>query len=175
MCINRNYRIRHKILKSLQEKLNLIGNNEYLNIEEIELSLNEVSRNTGISELKIGENTDFLSEINEINQEWINGERRMSITRKGTISYFNKNHINNGKKEFWNNAYDIVKTISAIILLCIALITFINNIIDTRQNKNEINKLKTELEQVKIKIKKENIIGAENQLKKQGETEKPIK
>jgi len=149
MCINEKYRIRHKILDALQSKLSQFDEKEKVTEEQIELSLEEISQYSKVPTDKIQKNTDFLSQIGEINSHWIKGKLKFVIVKNGTISYYDKKHIREGRKEFWNNTYDIVKTISAVILVGIAIITFIINIIDTRQNKKDINDIKSELLQIK--------------------------
>lgn len=152
--IKEKYSIRHKILKALQEKLSKFESKQHLNQSEIELSLHELSSKTKLVEKKIIEQTDYLVSKEEINSEWDNRELNFCIIREGTISFFDKKYLEEGKKEFWNNNYDIIKTFSAVIILIIAVVTFIFNIVDTRKNKSDIEKMKIELNDIKAINKK---------------------
>lgn len=147
MFIEEKYKIRHKILEALQTRNSQLKGNGNPQIEEIELTLEEMSDQLNIPIESIHKNTGYLSEIGEIYLNRDKDQLKFCITKKGIISFYDKTHIIKGRKEFWNNTYDIVKTISAIIFLIIALFTVILNIIDTRQNKREIDSLKNDLYQ----------------------------
>lgn len=149
MYIKQKYLIRHKILEALQNKLSEFDHKKNINANQIELSIEDISHWTKIPISKIRENIEYLYEKNEIYLHWIKGNILLKIIRNGTISYFDKKHIQEGKKVFWSNIYERFKTISTIILVIIALVTFLFNIIDTRKNKNEIEKIKQEINQIK--------------------------
>jgi hypothetical protein len=149
MFIKRKYLVRHKILETLQERLSQFDGQEHLNIEKVELTLQELSRASDLIEKEILEQIDFLNEIQELDCNWRQGVQNFLVLKKGTIAYFDRKYLYEGRKEFWNDTYDIIKTVSAVMLLVIAVITFVMNLIDTRQNKKDINNLKTELKQLK--------------------------
>jgi hypothetical protein len=145
MLIKRKYLVRHKILETLQERLSQFDGQEDLNIEEIELTLQELSHASHVSEKEILEQTDFLNEIEEIDCYWKQRVQYFLILKKGTIAYFERKYLNEGRKEFWNDTYDIIKTVSAVMLLVIAVFTFFMNLIDIRKNNKDIEKIKIEL------------------------------
>ena len=65
-----------------------------------------------------------------------------------TWTIFEKKFLTEGRKEFRNSFDQKLKIISTIILLIIAITTFIINIIQTQNNKKEIENLKFELQKV---------------------------
>lgn len=149
MLIKRKYLVRHKILETLQERLSQFDGQEHLSIEKIELTLQELSSASHFSEKQILEQIDFLNEIQELDCNWRQGVQYFLVLKKGTIAYFDRKYLYEGRKEFWNDTYDIIKTVSAVMLLVIAVITFVMNLIDTRRNKKDIDNLKIEFKHLK--------------------------
>lgn len=74
-----------------------------------------------------------------------------AILSHGSHSYRDNKYIRDGYKEFFNYIYDIAKTFSVIVLLLIAVWTFFKNIYQTESNKQDIEQLRKELQQIKDK------------------------
>lgn len=149
MFIKQKYIIRHKILEVLQNKMPSFDEKE-IKREQIELSLEEISKILGFSIENIYKNIDHLSEAEEINFFWINNNKlKCAIARKGTLSVYDRKYINEGRKEFWNNTFDVIKNVSTILILIIAIVTFIINTCATTQNSKDIKIIKTEINNFK--------------------------
>jgi len=145
MPMKKKHLVRQKILESLQSKLSIYDGQEHLG--NIELTLKELANVSNLTEEQVLQQVDYLSEIQEINISWSQGVQSFIILKNGTISFFDKKHLYKGRKEFWNDTYDVIKTLSAAILLIIAVTTFVMNIFDTRQNRKDIETIKAELQQ----------------------------
>jgi hypothetical protein len=145
MFIKTKYINRHKILGTLYNKYSQDYSPNIIDIKEISLTFGELVTHSKLAEYQVQEQIDFLCDANEISSNEENFTDYYSIPRKGIISYKDEKYLYTGRKEFWNDTYDIVKTISTIILLIIGLATFVLNLIETKQNKNEINNIKMEL------------------------------
>jgi len=148
MFINKKYRNRHLFLKTLQLYFEKNDRPDQHTFEEVSLTFSKLVELSNLTEKEIYEEMDYLEKEGEINIEQTEHFSTFYfISRNGTIAYYDKKYLNLGKKEFLNDTYDILKNISAIILLVIAVITFIINFLDTRKNKKEI-------EQIKVKVEK---------------------
>jgi hypothetical protein len=147
--MKKKYLIRHKILQTLQEKLSEFDGKQKVQSDEIELSTKEISLKANLSEKDILAQIDYLSSRDEIHLERDKGVVNLYITRQGTVSFSDKSYLEEGKKEFWNSNYDVLKTVSTVILLLIALITFAINIFNTKKNKSEIEKMQIQIDNIR--------------------------
>jgi hypothetical protein len=149
MFINKKYRNRHLFLKTLQLYFEENDRPDLYTFEEISLTFPKLVELSNLTEKEIYGQIDYLEKEGEINIEHTEHFSTFYfISRNGTIAYYDKKYLNLGKKEFLNDAYDILKNISAIILLVIAIISFIINFLDTRKNKKEIEQIKVKLEKL---------------------------
>lgn len=148
MLIKNKYRRRHRLLKIFYNKF-FEGDSPNADVFDTCLTFYELEELTNLSKEMLIKEIDYLIEAKEINSEDIDHTLLYFITLKGRSVYHDRKYIYSGKKEFWNDSYDIIKTLSAVILLIIAIFTFIQNSIDIKQNKQEIEKLKNEVIQIK--------------------------
>lgn len=148
MFINRKYKNRHLFLKALQLYLEKNDRPDAYALEDFSLTFPKLVELSNLTEKEIYGQIDYLENEGEINIEHTEDYSAFYfISKNGTIAYYDKKYLNLGKKEFLNDLYDIIKNISAIILLVIAIISFIINFLDTQKNKKEI-------EQIKVKVEK---------------------
>ena len=155
MFIKKKYSNRHQILKVLQEYFESKDRADLNDSKEVELTFTEIVKKSNLSENEVRQQLDYLQKEDELCINNINFSTYYFILRNGTISYHDKKYLNIGKKEFFSNTYDIIKTLSAIILLIIAVVTFINNLSETKTNKKQIEILKTEINDMKYNLKSE--------------------
>jgi len=150
--INSKFRHRHKILGTLQERLDS-ENHPNAMPEDIELTFSTLVDKSGLSESEVLKQIDYLRSEEEIDiNERNNYSMSYVILRKGTVAYFDDKYLRLGWKNFLENVYDIVKIISAIVLLAIATSTYISNIIDTKKNKKEIQKMQDDIKAIKDSV-----------------------
>ncbi|MEN5231522.1 hypothetical protein [Sphingobacterium faecium] len=112
---------------------------------EIELSFMEVVQKSNLTEKEVYREIDYLEKEKEIHIDEINYSTYYLILKQGSVSYFDKKYLELGRKNFRDNLFDNLKIISSFILLLIAVITFIVNLLETRKNRTEIEKLKNEI------------------------------
>lgn len=147
----KKYKNRHTILETLQKKYTNNYTPNIISNKELSLNFNELVKKSQLTEDEVIEQLDFLSQESEINVvEEENFDFYYIIKKNGSASFHDKKYLNLRKKEFTNDIYDFLKITSTFILLLIAITTFTINIIDTRNNKKEIEELKKEIRQIKI-------------------------
>jgi len=154
MLLKKKYCDRHRVLKALQEKQEEGWRPDSIGSEDIELSGSEIAELARLREKDVWAQIDFLAFEKEI---VVHEKNDFSIyyfiCQKGTVSYYDRKYIYTGRKELLNDIYDWMKTVSTIVLLIIATITFILNIISTKNNTKEIQKLKVETNAISDSLK----------------------
>ena len=153
LFIRKKHILRHRILKALQKNYNEHWTPDLGDID-VSLSFTELVEKSYLNEKDVREQLPFLKKENEVGYIEIDYSSYYYISTEGTVSFYDKKHHITGRKLFLEEIYDWVKNISTILLLLIAIITFIINLIDTRNNKKEIQILKNEIEQMKKTSKK---------------------
>ena len=157
IIIRKKHRVRHKILKTLQNHyLSTWG--PYLEEQDIALSLSKLVDLSKLSENDVYEQLSYLKVEKEINYLEINHSSFYIISEAGKVALYDKKHLYNGRKMLYDEVYDIVKNISAICLLIIAVTTFISNMVETKNNSKEIKILKNEIEALSELVLKKKII-----------------
>lgn len=148
LLIAQKYRHRQKILCFLQRQIDEQYSPNAI-AEDLELTLSELAVKCNLSEQEILKQIDFLhaeKEIEITEREWT---MKYLIVQKGTIAFYDGKYIRSGWKSLLDSSYDVIKIVSAIVLLGIAVFTFITNIIDTKRNKREIETMRDEIERLK--------------------------
>jgi hypothetical protein len=145
----KKYRNRHIVLKTLEEhyRTTYIESTDWI---EYGLFFEDLVSKSKLSELEVNEQLQCL--INEkevVDEELRHLDILYIISPAGRSTFYDKKYLDIGKREFLNNSYDVLKNISAVILLIIAITTFITNFIDTRKNKAEIESLRNEISKLK--------------------------
>lgn len=151
------FRIRQSILKTLFDKHMQSDIVNASHISEISLTWSQLINNNDFSETKIAEQIQYLINQNEIQEK--EEDQHMffyRITNIGKASYHDNKYLEQGKKESKENYFNNLRNWSTTILLIIASVTFIINIFmiyknnsDTQEIRNELNKLKKEINQEK--------------------------
>lgn len=154
MLVLKKYQHRHKILKALQNYRQLKEHPNMVDSIDIELSFSDIVERTGLTETEVFQQLDYLYREDGVFINIQDFTTKYFITRNGSISYYDNKYISIGRKELITNTFDITKTLSTIILLIISVYTFLYNLNVTRDNKYEINNLKLEIQQLKIKVNK---------------------
>ncbi|NCT93124.1 MAG: hypothetical protein GXC72_01765 [Chitinophagaceae bacterium] len=152
MFIKEKYRIRHNLLGLFYDKY-FEGNSPNADVYDTSLTFSQLEEISGLSTEKLIKTIDYLKEAEELYVEEMDYIDLYLITLKGRAAYHDEKYLYNGKKAFLNDTYDVIKTLSAIVLLVIAIITFIQNSIDIKKNKKEIESLKIEINQIKASKK----------------------
>ncbi|HMR82633.1 MAG TPA: hypothetical protein PKE30_05860 [Niabella sp.] len=157
MLIRNKFKARHRILKELAKHYNdnydpTGDQTDYL------ISFNTLRDKMPFNEVDFEKNLHFLIFEKEVETtgnpydeiDWISTYYFISV--KGLASFYDKKYISLGKGQLLTGVYDVIKILSAIVLLLIAIITFIRNMIITDKNQKEIQSLKNEI----ILLKKQN-------------------
>lgn len=148
LFIRKKYVTRHRILETLQ-----IYHDENwspdCNEMDISMSYTELIKHSKLSEVEVRKQLPYLEREKEINYFEIDYSAYYIISKNGTVDFYDKKHYNVGRKLFNEEIYGMLKNISTILLLVIALITFVINLIDTRNNKKELENLKIEIKNIK--------------------------
>jgi hypothetical protein len=149
----KKYRNRHLILKTLQDRRQEGEGPNRLDISEVALTFSELVEKCRLTESELVEQIHYLKNTDEVIEEEIINDFYYFISQAGTAAYYDNKYLNKGKKELLENTYDVLKNLSTIILLLIAIITFTGNWISSKDNKSEIDTLKFELKQIKDSIR----------------------
>lgn len=142
--MKRKYQIRHATLRVLHEKAT--QNAEHPDVEELEMSVEEIAEQTGYTLDEIKSQIDVLHLADEIDLNWRNQVLKILCVVKGSAALNDSKYLKQGRQEFWNEAYDVVKTASTIILVSIALATFIINVLSTHENAKQIEVINNRLD-----------------------------
>ncbi len=153
ILINRKHQICHKILHTLSKYNDDNHSPGVIDAKEFSLLFSELVERSNLNENDVSYQLDYVIYEQEVFTFEQDFNDYYYITQKGKIAYNDKKHLTIGRREFWNDTYDIIKTISAIVILIIAVITFINNLIETKENKKEIKSVKIELQKLKESTK----------------------
>lgn len=142
---------RHKILEALdQKRVDGFGPHAE-SFFDVELDFPNLVEKSKIDEDSVIKQLDFLSDSKEIYINQRDGSTFYCILQKGTASYHDRKYLYLGKKESLNDFFDIVKTVSAVALLIIAVTSFIINFSNTVKNNKDIETLKRQIEELQKK------------------------
>ena len=151
MLIDSKFKVRNKILKVLREQTIPYDNTEFVNLYDMQLTILELSMHSKLASSKIIEQVDYLYSVKEIEITWINDEARYHITPQGTIALYDNKYIEMGKAKRFSTIKETVTLCSAVIITCIALFSFLQNYMTTKENNESIKEIKKQL--IKIGIK----------------------
>ena len=115
------------------------SNDRLLHYSEIEKQFPKVSKNYLLDSLH------YLTTTKEIHCTMELENSKYLILQDGRAAYIENKYRSLGRKEFRDYIFDILKIISTTVLLLIAVYTFIQNIYETKQNKKDIEKIKTDI------------------------------
>jgi hypothetical protein len=151
MFIKENFKTRHRLLKILHRHSLQFQPSEDLqkvsiHFDDIQKQLPQYDKNILL------DNLDYLRVANEVYCSMKFDKSVFAILSPGNHAYRDKKYIHEGVKERMNYVYDIAKTVSVIVLLLIAIWTFAQNIIQTKQNKSDIERLRQELQNIRREI-----------------------
>lgn len=156
MILKKKYINRHEILRTLIVRRKDNENPNNLDVRDIALSWRKLVEKSNLSETEIIQQIYYLKNGNEIVEtDFDEYNLYYHISRIGMASYYDKKYLNQRKKEFEDNIYDVLKILSTAILLILAIITFRNNWIISNKNESEIEILKKEVLKLKIQIETE--------------------
>lgn len=153
MIIKKKYTIRHKILKGLQEDLLLHDPHGYM--EEEAATSTQLAKLSGLTNGEIYSQIDFLISIEEIGRIEIDFSDKFYITTKGTIAYYNKKYIEQGRVESFSWFKEWAALISVIIAILVS-ITSILTYLETKKNSDSIEVLNKHLKGCTITTNKNN-------------------
>lgn len=148
LFIREKYVNRHLILKTLQKHYSEHDSPNATQID-VSLSFSKLVEKSKLKESQIIEQLPYLQKEKEISDFDIDFSSFYIIEQEGRVAYYDKKHFSIGRKMFRDEIYDTVKTISAIILLIIGIITFIINFTETKDNKKKIENIQKEIQSIK--------------------------
>jgi len=156
--IPKRYSIRHKTLELLSElylDINDKTEARIINANEFNLPVVVVANKLNISETYLKKCCVPLVFEKEIEYSIASDsdEEVMRVGVNGLRSYVDKKYLLAGQKLRLDTIYDYFRLASGILLLCIALWTFISNIVTTRQNQNKIMELQQQVKHLQNEIK----------------------
>jgi hypothetical protein len=148
MLIPKRFSIRHQILSILCEKLNDVEKvkGKVFKQSLIDVECSTIAERLGISIKRIHELSSKMQKENEVEFEFLGNVEIIRIRENGIIAFIDRKYLINGRDFVLDSLKKYLAIISGILLLIIAVITFILNIIDTRQNKNDIQKLEKRIQ-----------------------------
>jgi hypothetical protein len=146
MFIKKHYKVRHLILKILVDHDNSFKPSA--TFEEKKLHFKDICQKLPqFDKTFLLDNLDYLSSVSKeifCSMEFDNS--RFAIIAAGRHAYIEGKYLLEGKKEFRNLFDQKIRIISTIILLLIALSTFIINIVQTQKNRAQIEEIKSQLQ-----------------------------
>lgn len=149
LYIPKKYRNRHKLLQILFTFYNSKYSPDIVDLEPVSLLFSDIVEKSDLNEDEVSAQIEYLKNEGEIKSFERDFSEYYYITQKGRIGLTDKKYLTTGKREFWNDNYDIIKTISAILLLILAFISFVFNLLETKENKKAIKNIKIELQRIK--------------------------
>ena len=156
MFIKENFKARHQLLKVLQGHSLQFHPSESPDLQKISIHFNDIQKQLPKYDKNfLLDNLDYLRTSGEIYCSMKFDQSVFAVLSPGSHAYRDKKYIHEGVKERMNYIYDIAKTVSIIVLLVIAVWTFIQNTYQTRQNKSDIERLRQELQNIRREIQSE--------------------
>ena len=147
MSIANHYKIRHLLLKTLLEYDDKFEASS--SISERQIHFRDICKKIPqFDSVYVLDNLDYLQSKGEIycSKEFDNS--KFTIISNGRHAYLEKRYLTEGQKEFRNLFDQRLKIISTIVLLLIAVATFIVNIVQTQKNKYQIEQIKSDLKKL---------------------------
>lgn len=141
------------MLEALQKCIDSLPPEQNLHEMDTTMSPESISDQMGLSVEEINSNIDFLTMTGEIKVIWDMGDLHLLVLPKGSVSYFDKSHLEKARKVWIDNAYDIGKTISVFVLLIVAVWSFVMTVINTQKNKEGLDQVKIELQKIQTDLK----------------------
>ncbi|MGE0568048.1 MAG: hypothetical protein AB7O73_08870 [Bacteroidia bacterium] len=153
----RKHKIRHNILKVLQQRQDTVyadfeGFKTISNIE-IAMGIDELSEKTQYTKEEITAEVEILVDRHQLTVITEDAKPNYYVTRIGSVAYYDKQHLDDGKKSLLTQVKDYVGIITAIGLFVIAVYTFISNIVETKQNARDLDTIKIRLDRINNKLK----------------------
>lgn len=116
---------------------------------ELALTFSAIGSKTGLSDEVVSNHLYILKEVGDIRLfEEDDYNEYYIITTAGIAAVHDGKYLEIGKKEFGLEFDNVLKRVSTIILLLIAIITFIFNLVQTYKNKTEIDQLKKQVDSI---------------------------
>jgi uncharacterized BrkB/YihY/UPF0761 family membrane protein len=150
--MDKKYKVRHALLGALQARLSKFGDVSHLSrkeIQHLQMTPEAVSSVTGYLKTDLINQADYLLLLEEVSIYRTGSNIEMSILAPGSVAYFDSKYLQEGRKVFWSNLFDVAKTISTVVLLIFAVITFITGILRSQRTEEDIRGLKQEVETLK--------------------------
>jgi hypothetical protein len=148
--MKKHFKIKHKILQILAQfedsfPFGAMANDRLIHYSEIERKISNVDK---IYLLDILQSLTSAKEI-YCSMEFDNS--KFLILQDGKAAYIENKYLSLGRKELRDRIFDILRIASTVILLLIAIITFVQNIFETKQNSREIEKIRNEIQKMNPK------------------------
>jgi hypothetical protein len=145
--LRKKYLIRHKILETLKQYSDKFP--EECHEQDICMAVSQIKQQLPYEQKQIENELDYLCYNQDVDSTKFEGSMCFYISFKGTSAYADRKYITEARKAFINNLKEIIVITSTIILMLIALINFIINIKETKQNKSDIEQLKIKVDSLK--------------------------
>jgi len=144
--IPQKYRIKHKILEALWKMPK-----ERFNSHDL-YSLKELSNILSYEVPLIKKTVYELESSSEVLYKRNNNPDTIGLLEEGVNSYKSEKYLKEGWEKFKITFEFWVKNITILIGSFIAIYTFLQNVLSTKQNSEEIQKLKVEQQKLKCKV-----------------------
>jgi hypothetical protein len=148
MFIKKNFKARHQLLGILFDH-DIKQHQHTSDIKSKSIHFNDIAAKLPkYNKHFLLDNLDYLRAADEIYCSMQFDNSVFAIYSSGSHAYRDKKYIRDGYRDQFNYIYDIAKTVSIVVLLLIAIWTFVKNIYQTESNKKDIEQLRKELQDI---------------------------
>jgi len=153
----KKYIIRHKIFYVLQKHqdhiYSLTKPMGELHAFELALDVKQLSAQTKFSEAEIIAEVEILMDRKQLSLVVEDFENYYMINRVGSVAFYDKYYLEEGKKTMITVIKDYITIITATGLFLIAAYSFISNVMQTRTNTKDLDIIKSKLDTIERKLK----------------------
>ena len=148
--MKKHFKIKHQILQILSKyqdsfPISTSATDRMLHYSEIEKKIPHVDKNYLLDIL------DYLTATKDIYCSMEFDNSKFLILPGGRVSYLEGKYPSLGSKESRDKLFDILKIVSTAILLLIAMYSVVINIYETKQNRKDLENIKTNIEKLHLK------------------------
>jgi hypothetical protein len=153
MIIPERFFLRHQILKILCERFTETEKFSDLDfdISFFNVTTQTISEKLNLSVQRIHELSSKMVKEEEVEFDTYKNEEVMRAKHNGIVAVIDRKYLLGGRDFIIDSFLKYLAIISGIILLIISVLTFILNIIETRENRNDIKNIEKKIQQMELK------------------------
>ncbi|MBN9299832.1 MAG: hypothetical protein J0I41_22710 [Filimonas sp.] len=144
--IKPRYYIRHEMLRVLK---NIQDEDHPDYAVDMELTVLEMSKRTGIEKSSVNNQVDALLAIDEVYRNGGSNDMRFMLSAKGNVALQDRKYPRLAMKEFAEELFDIIKIVSTALAIFISIYTLTIAIIQNAKNAERISALETEVRELR--------------------------